>query len=193
MKFVRSAAIAAMLLSATPALAFDDYRQGFILSLGAGFHSITNDYKYNDYSYLTESTSGLATSFKIGGGITDQFALYFVRNVSWFSSPVSDGIRTWDATAAVGISGIGATYYFEPTAPSGYMLAAIGGADFSFPFESNVSNSTGGAFMLGGGYEFDRHLMIEATLLATSVTNPTNSYNKMDSAALQVTLNYMFY
>lgn len=193
MKFVKSLTVAAIFLSANPAFAFDDNREGFILGLGAGLHTIKNDYSLNGNSYLTESKSGLATSFKMGGGITNQFALYFVRNSSWFSTPVTNGTTTKDAHAVVGISGIGATYYFEPAAPSGYMLAALGGSDYAFPFESSITTKKGGAFMLGGGYEFDKHVMFEVTLLATSVADPDNSYDKIQSSALQFTLNYMFY
>ena len=193
MNFLKSATLVAVLLSATPALAFDENREGFILGLGAGLHSIKNDYSLNGNSYLTESKSGLATSFKMGAGITNQFALYFVRNASWFSTPVTSGTTTKDVHAVVGMSGIGATYYFEPAAPSGYTLAAVGGSDYAFPFESNMNTKTGGAFMLGGGYEFDKHVMFEVTLLATSVADPDNSYYKVQSSALQFTLNYMFY
>lgn len=193
MKFVKSLTVAAIVLSANSAFAFDDNREGFILGLGAGLHTIKNDYSLNGNSYLTESKSGLATSLKMGGGITNQFALYFVRNASWFSTPVTNGSTTKDAHAVVGISGIGANYYFEPAAPSGYMLAAVGGSDYAFPFESSITTKKGGAFMLGGGYEFDKHVMFEVTLLATSVADPANSNDKIQSSALQFMLNYMFY
>lgn len=193
MKFFKYVTLAAIFLAATPALAFDDNREGFLLGLGAGLHSLKNDYTLNGNSYLTESKSGLATSFKIGGGITNQFLLYFVRNASWFNTPVTNGATTKEATATVGISGIGATYFFEPTSPSGYMLAAIGGSDYAFPQESNTRTRTGGAFMLGGGYEFAQHVMFEVTLLATSVTDPASTQYKTESSALQFTLNYMFY
>lgn len=193
MKFVKSLTVAAIVLSANSAFAFDDNREGFILGLGAGLHTIKNDYSLNGNSYLTESKSGLATSLKMGGGITNQFALYFVRNASWFSTPVTNGSTTKDAHAVVGISGIGANYYFEPAAPSGYMLAAVGGSDYAFPFESSITTKKGGALMLGGGYEFDKHVMFEVTLLATSVADPANSNDKIQSSALQFMLNYMFY
>lgn len=193
MNFFKYATLSAVLLSATPALAFDDTREGFILGLGAGFHSITNDYTNNGVSSLTESKSGLATSVKIGGGITNQFALYYVRNASWFTTPITTGGTTKDAHAVVGMGGIGATYYFEPTSPSGYMLGAIGGSDYAFPLESNVTTRTGGAIMLGGGYEFAQHVMFEVTVLGTTVSDPANTSLKTKSSALQFTLNYMFY
>jgi len=154
-------------------------------------NSIKNEYSLNGLNYQTEFKSGLATSFKIGAGITNQFALYFVRNASWFST-TNAGVNK-DATAVVGISGIGASYFFAPASPSGYMLAAIGGSDYALPLESNVTTRTGRAFMLGGGYEFSRHLMLEGTLLATSATDPNFTAFKTQSSTLQITLNYMFY
>lgn len=193
MNLCKTVTLAAVLLSATPALAFDDNREGFILGLGAGFHSIKNDYTLNGVSYLNESKSGLASSFKIGGGITNQFSLYFVRNASWFTTPLTIGSTTKEAHAVVGMGGIGATYYFETTAPSGYMLGAIGGSDYAFPLESNVTTRTGGAIMLGGGYEFEPHVMFEVTVVGTTVSEPCNTQMKTQSSALQFTLNYMFY
>lgn len=191
MKFFKSAALAASLLSATTAHAFDDNREGFILGLGAGLHSIKNDYTFNGASYQTETKSGLSTSFKIGGGITNQFALYYVRNASWFTTTIPGTTR--EGQAVVGMGGIGATYYFEPTSPSGYMLGAIGGGDYIFPLESNVTTRTGGAVMLGGGYEFAPHVMFEVTVMGTTVEEPTNTLFKTKSSALQFTINYMFY
>lgn len=191
MKLAAFVTLVAMLFSAAPAVAFDDSREGFILGLGAGLHNIKNDYSFNGISYQTESQSGLATSFKIGGGITNQFALYYVRNASWFSSTVPGTTR--EGRAVVGMGGIGATYYFEPASPSGYMLGAIGGSDFAFPLESNVTTRTGGAIMLGGGYEFSQHVMFEVTVLGATVADPSNTLFKTQSSSLQFTLNYMFY
>jgi hypothetical protein len=191
MKFFKSVTLAAILLSATPALAFDDNREGFMLGLGGGFHSIKNDYTFNGVSYHTESQSGLATNFKIGGGITKQFALYYVRNVSWFNT--TSAVLNKNTQAVVGMGGIGATYYFEPTSPSGYMLGAIGGSEYAYPGESNFTTRTGGAIMLGGGYEFAQHVMFEATVMGTTLEDPTNTLFKTQSSVLQFTINYMFY
>ena len=106
-KAFKSISFAAIFFSATPTLAFDDNRQGFILGLGAGFHSIDIDFLYNGSNVGSQSESGLATSFKIGGGLTDQFALYYVRNVSWYSAPYFDGYSITDATYTVGLTGVG--------------------------------------------------------------------------------------
>jgi hypothetical protein len=92
-----------------------------------------------------------------------------------------------------GICGIGATYFLEPAAPSVYVLGAVGGGDYAIPLESNFTTRTGGAVMLGGGYEFDKNVMFEITLLAAGVAEPANAQAKTQSSALQFTINYMFY
>lgn len=193
MKIIKYFALTAMLLSANQASAFDDNREGFILGLGAGLHTIRNDHRLNDISDLTESSSGLASSFKIGGGISDRLVLYFVHNASRFRTPVTVGASTKEVTAVMFMDGIGASYFFEPRSPSGYIHAGLGGSVFAFPTESDATTRRGGAFMVGGGYEFDQHLMFEVTLLASTVSDPNNTPDKIQSSALQFTLNYMFY
>lgn len=173
--------------------AFDNNRQGFILGLGIGLHNIDVDFKSSGFQTVSESESGIATSFKIGGGITDQFALYYVRNASWYSTTVTDGFTTMDVTYTVGISGLGATYYFAPTAPSGYILGAFGIADGAAPFESNVEEYDGNAYMIGGGYEVSKGLHLEATYLVTDQENSDFSQIKLESSSIQFTVNYLWY
>lgn len=189
----RSVVLAACLFAATPALAFDDNRQGFILGLGIGLHSINSDLVVNGAKTGSQSESGIATSFKIGGGVTDQFALYYVRNASWYSAPYSDGFATREIAYTIGLSGLGASYFLEPAAPSGYFLAAVGVGDISAPFENNIQADTGGAFMLGGGYEFSNNLMFEATLQATNIQSSGTAPVTRKSSSLQFTINYLFY
>jgi hypothetical protein len=193
MNTLKSVSLAAILFSATPALAFDDHRQGFILGFGAGFHTLKENFTSNGYNVGSRSEGGFATSFKIGGGITDQVALYFVRNASWFSAPYFNGVTTRDATYAIGLSGIGASYFLAPSAPSGYFLAAIGAGDIATPFENNTKPDTGSAFMFGGGYEFTKNLMIEGTLLTTHIQSTGLPPVTLKSSSLQFTINYLFY
>lgn len=194
MKALRFMALATVLTGLAPtASAFDDSRQGFLLGLGAGLHTIDLDYQGNGRSFANESESGIATSLKIGGGLTDQFALYYVRNASWYSATGFDGSTYKDMTFAVGLMGVGATYFFSPSAPSGYVLGALGVGDISAPFESNVDSDTGSAFMLGGGYELGNHLMLEATLLGTDIDSGDIVGLSVETTSLQLTFNYMFY
>lgn len=192
-KALNSISFATLLFCATPAIAFDDNRQGFILGLGAGFHSTDIDFLYNGSNVGSESESGFATSFKIGGGLTDQFALYYVRNASWYSAPFFDGYTITDATYTIGLMGVGASYFLAPSAPSGYFMAAFGIGDISVPFESNVESDTGSAFMFGGGYEFKNHLMLEVTVLTTDIESADDSRYTLESSSFQFTLNYLFY
>ena len=193
MTILKSVSLAALLFSATPALAFDDNRQGFILGLGAGFHTLKENYTNNGNNVGSRSEGGIATSFKIGGGITDQVALYFVRNASWFSAPYYiNGVTTRDATYTIGLSGIGVSYFLTPSAPSGYFHAAIGVGDIATPFESTKPD-TGSAFMFGGGYEFTKNIMIEGTLLTTHIQDTSLPPVTLKSSSLQFTINYLFY
>lgn len=193
MNTLKSIAWVASLFAATPALAFDGSRQGFILGLGIGLHNINSDFIVNGAKVGSQSEGGVATSFKIGGGVTDQLALYYVRNASWYSAPYFDGFMSRDITYTIGLSGFGASYFLAPTAPSGYFLAAVGTGDISAPFESNIRADTGGAFMLGGGYEFNRNLMFEATLQATNIQGSGSPPLTLKSSSLQFTINYLFY
>ncbi len=187
MKIFKPVTFAAILFTATPAIAFDDNRQGFILGLGAGFHSIDIDFIYDGSNIGSQSKSGLATSFKIGGGITDQFALYYVRNASWYNASSFDG----DITYAIGLSGLGASYFLAPTAPSAYFLAALGIGDISAPLEGTVD--IGSAFMFGGGYEFSSHIMAEATIITTNTESADDNLLNSKSSSFQFTINYLFY
>ncbi len=194
MNALKPASFTALLLATSPAYAFDDNREGFILGFGVGFHNLKENYTSSGSNVSSRSEGGLATSFKIGGGITDQFALYYVRNASWFSAPYFDGVTTRDAAYTIGLSGIGASYFLAPSAPSGYFLAAIGAGDIATPFEKNSKADTGSAFMFGGGYEFQKNLMLEGTILTTNIQStglppPVT----LKSSSLQITINYLFY
>ena len=182
-----------ILVMSQTANASDDDREGFIIGLGVGYHTIDIDFNYNGSKIRSDSESGLATSFKIGWGITNQFSLYYVRNASWYSAPYFDGFTTSDITYTVGISGVGATYYLSPSAPSWYLLGAIGVGDISAPFESNIKSDTGSALMFGGGYEVSEHIQLEGTLLTTDIDSADDSQLNLKTSSIQFTVNYLWY
>lgn len=172
---------------------FDDSRHGLVLGLGAGLHTIDIDYYSGPSLIESDSRNGIATSFKFGGGITNRFALYYVRNASWYRAPFSGGSSSSDVLYTVGISGMGSTFFLRPSAPSVYLLAAIGTGDISAPLEDDVDTDTGRAFMLGGGYEFQRHWQFEGTLLVTDVDGTGVSGLSVETSSVQLTLNYLWY
>jgi hypothetical protein len=195
MKALESTLLATLFVS-TPAFAFDDNRQGFIFGLGGGFTTLkVGTYDYSSGNTWSVPEYGLATSLKMGWGITDQVALYYVQNDSWYREYYSSNSSSEpkQSTFTVGISGIGATYFLEPSAPSAYILAATGVGYNATPFESNNHRNTGHAFLFGGGYEFERNITIEGTVLIDNYDSGSNPPVNLKSSALQITLNYLFY
>lgn len=186
--------ITSLILFPTIASAFDYVRKGFILSMGAGVQTISTEYSYSDTDEsATDHYSGLATTLKIGGGFNEQFLLYYVRHVSWFNVTLDDGDESKDVIFVSGISGVGASMYFQPFAPSGFLMAGFGVGDFDAPFEDNISADIGNAFIIGGGYEFRNHFQLEANLLNTSIDSTTDNDLTLSTISLQLTLNYMWY
>ncbi len=180
----RHIAFACLVFISQVAHALDGNRQGLIVGLGVGYHNLDMEPYYDGTKLGSSSEKGLATSFKIGSGLSNQLAVYYVRNASWFD--------TGGTTFIIGISGVGGTYYLSPAAPSVYFLAAYGIGDMSAPFE-NVEPDTGSAVMLGGGYEIDKHRNLEVTFLNTDLESSDNSLFTLQSSSVQFTFNYLWY
>jgi hypothetical protein len=150
---------------ATSAFALDGTRKGFILgfSVGGGYQSYTVDIDaYVDTSTSRQNHGAFATDFRIGGGITEQFTLYYANRLAWFG--VSDEVWVKNFTAAFGVGLVGASYYFKATAPSWYILGSIGTAAWLFPFEEDTGTAGGFGVSGGVGYEFARHWAFEGTV-----------------------------
>ena len=171
--------------------AFDQNRKGFFLSVGGGLQSVSVDEVNFGAPDEARSIGGFATSFKVGSGLTEQFALYYVRNLSWFDASVSSR-RSFMYTS--GIAGVGGSYYFNENTRSAYVLGAVGFGDFDAPFAVNIEPKLGSAVMLGVGYEFSKRKAFEATALFIDVGEDSTS-DDFGSAiqSIQLTYNYMWY
>ncbi len=180
-------AVAATLFSANT-FAFDDNRQGFFFSVGAGLQTVNVETDVSIGATSSDSSGGIATSFKIGGGISNQFSMYYIRNASWFRAEDSFGDTN---TFLAGISGLGGTYYLQPTSPSAYLMAAIGFGDYSAPFEDGADADVGSAYMLGAGYEFSTHKSVEASALFVDAER--SDFEDSTARSFQVTFNYTWY
>lgn len=86
-----------ILASVQSAHAFDNSRNGFFISVDVGAHTTSSNVSTSD------SRNGLALTFKIGGGFTDKFVLYYVGNTSWYDD---------EYTFALGVAGTDASYFF---------------------------------------------------------------------------------
>ncbi len=177
----------ALAAAATSAHAGAD-RQGFIIGLGIGYgnQGIDND-------NFEDSYNGVATSFMIGGGISNQFTLYYLNDGQFFTvdnatQPENDG-DLW----AAGLTGIGGTYYFSPTSPSAYIGVGVGVTSLFDISDSNVSSYMGTGFAFAAGFEFARHLNVELSLLRGSAENEDDSSDTVDLAATRVLFKWIWY
>ena len=171
--------IAVIMISATSASALDGTRKGFILGFGIG-PGVTSWEQEISGSFLgisvsrksdKESSFGLTTDFKIGGGITEQFLLYYENRVAWFNFDYAftdaqgNVILTESITFAHAIGLLGASYYLNVDAPSIYILGSVGLSTWSAPFESTWEETWAGVGVSAGvGYEFAKHWSAEGTI-----------------------------
>jgi hypothetical protein len=158
-----------------------DLRQGWMASVGFGFHATSLDDNYIGNTD-SDAESGLATSFKVGYNFTEQFSLQYVRNVSWYTPE--------DDLLATGIMGLGATYYFQPQAETLYISLTAGVGDVG-NIDASTSD-TGSAVMFTLGYEFSPHWQLEASWLGTSIDYDYNDVTK-ETSSVQFLLNYSWY
>ncbi|MFH2036951.1 MAG: hypothetical protein ABIJ45_11150 [Candidatus Zixiibacteriota bacterium] len=163
---------------------------------------------FSDLS-VEESFSKFAftTNFKIGYAFSDKFMVYWNNSVSWFSntedsiyidSVVSTDISGADSTyykyihlnkskdkksLAIGVGGIGATYFLQPKAPSLFFNLGVGFSTQSYPFKG-TDPDVGLGINGGIGYEFSPNWSLELVFLyaqpngdtdARPVTYETNS------------------
>ena len=160
-KPIFAAAICAIVLSSSSAFAWDGSRKGFQLGGGLGIAAVMWEQEVEiwglSFKSDTESDFALATDFKIGYAPTDQLAIYYFEKTGWFTMT---NILDDDVIVASGVSGVGASYYFAPEAPSFLLSGGLGFASWSLPFEDNGWEDTWYGFGLtaGVGYEFIPHL-----------------------------------
>jgi hypothetical protein len=152
MKLLNRTVMAAVALSLCgPLHALDDQRQGFFVSVGAGYSTS----EYIDNSFASASRQGLGTSFRIGGGFNNRTIGYYVRHVAWSA----------ELENSLGFSGAGVAHYFSPTSKSAYINAAVG---FGDSLDIDRLDDMGAGFMLGGGYQFSERMSWEANYYSFS-------------------------
>lgn len=181
------AAMTASVLMATGSYGFDDKREGFIFSLGAGYNITTTDFNtaYDGWDTgRSEIELGLATSFKIGYGINEQVTAYLFRNSSFIhgydSDPNSDVYGNC-------ITGLGVNYYLDNS--KFYILGGVGQGQLSKLSDAESDASKGFGIMGGFGYILAEHIQAEINYMAIRVDDDI----KLASDSLHVTINYYFY
>jgi hypothetical protein len=137
-------------------------RKGFILDLGVGIAGISQS--SNSPGSGRETTGAVGTDFKIGHAPTDQLLIYYSNDAAFYKETSSFG---GDVLVAVGMSGVGATYFLQPAAPSFYLNGALGIAALNAVSLDDATQDgiTGWGVSLGGGYEFARHWLLDGDLV----------------------------
>lgn len=135
--------------------------------------------------------------------------IYWFSKVSWFGHKhVLKGTDEYGDyyeheaekwTVASGVAGIGATYYFNPTAPSWFLSGGLGYSSWLVPFEAQSlyyydyyyegntmqDSRFGLGLFIGGGYEFTKHLNVEMDLCWG---NPKHSEEMIEVSSNTLTL-----
>ncbi len=157
---------------ASPALAWDGQRHGFILGggLGMGYVSYEVENRCGENDLLEGrhfDSEAYVLHLKIGYGVSNQLLLFWTSENILFGDDYDNGITLH------GIDGIGATYYLNPSSPSFYFSTAFGYSTWNPPFypppwvwlEYLQSNNEylGLGVIASIGYEFARHYSAELT------------------------------
>ena len=149
----------------TVAVSFDGKREGFIIGggLGPAFTSWTGTYESPGSPMTSETWNefSIHTDFRIGGGFKgEQFMLYYWNKFNWF---IKENVNGDKIIYTSGITGPGCNIYFQPKAPTFYLLGGLGMHVWGTPFEPESETFLGIGLMGGLGYEFSKHWSIEAT------------------------------
>jgi hypothetical protein len=126
-------------ICATDAAAFDGERKGFTVQFGLGAGYVRDN---------THGSSGAAAgaTINVGYGLNDRLALFFSeRAAAWQKD---------SRPAALGVSGLGATFYFAEVAPSGFFTGTVGSAFYA---RQDYGHEEGFGISIGGGYEFKKN------------------------------------
>jgi hypothetical protein len=159
-----------LLLSPVAAVqAFDGDRQGFALGFGAGVSPLARLRGTDAGAELTENAIGWGGSFAVGWGFTANDLIMFGNNLAGFSSSLygDSSLQTF--------TGISWQHYFGPPGRAFYLTAGYGtyaydwhgsrhyicwGDDCNPPPRLPRGGTIGA--LIGGGYEFARHLQVGA-------------------------------
>ncbi len=158
MKYVLITATITLFCIAATASAFDGKRKGFVLGGGLGFApnaSWSVDVPFFGYGTVSadEDKAGVGLNFIIGYAWDEFNMIVYEGNVAGYNSDFLG-----DRPVSQGFNGASWYHYFGPQGKSFFIAAGIG--FYVFDVEDFEQNDPGGAFLVGGGYEFVRHVQV---------------------------------
>ncbi|MDF1543500.1 MAG: hypothetical protein P1R58_00195 [bacterium] len=157
---------------AVTASGFDGVRQGFVLGggLGIGPAAHTSADLLPDTS--TDRT-GLALNFVIGYALNEKNLLAYFEDAVVFSTSVTSGKNL---NFVQGFSGVGWQHYFGLDSRA-YIVGGLGLQSYISPGSDYDSHDPGFGLLLGGGYEFRRHLQIHTSFSFGKTSDSAIEYN----------------
>jgi len=176
----------------------DEKREGLILGIGAGFATVYTDSEGKKHRYLMDNQRNwrFGSSFKVGYGLSEQFAIYFARIMTLGGHDHNDD---WYMN---GLTGVAADWFIEENTPL-YLTAAIGLGDWANLTKDE--GTSGMALLLGGGYEIIPHVKVEINYMLTFTSGDTpvttstgkftgkNDRMDIDTRAFQLMVSYELY
>ena len=169
---VKRILFALLVLSSASAQAEQVERNDILIALGIGIGPTDANFYASDDDIVTYERPTTVSSFKLGGMFAPQHAIYYQYRMGLLRMYRSD----WDDNGwgYSTFSGLGYTYYFEPTVGSPYIEAAAGfrGVKLFEHFPAGVSEGFG--FLIGAGNEFNEHLQLGAVLEVSDSANQVN-------------------
>jgi len=151
-------ATSVLVLAMGSTFAHAEDRSGFFLAGGLGLGTNAMEASFNGATESESGNGGVITSFKIGGHINPNFALYYQNEVSFFDDSGDNGYTA-------GMSGIGGTYYLDQS--GGFYLE--GGLGLGvFVSDTGLIEGTGVGVLFGAGTEINDNLEAGLIFMSTS-------------------------
>jgi hypothetical protein len=167
--------------------AFDGERKGLVIGVGVGPGLI---------SVEDDKNIGFMADVEIGYALNNQFQIQLVNKTAWYSaywvvdySWMYQWVKKAKYTTVQGLSGLGATYFFQPEAPSLYLIGGIGMA-YTWAPGVDAESYTGIGLCFGGGYEFARYWRAESNVTWGKPTGGGTHFNVLTA---KVTIGYIVY
>ncbi len=166
-----------LLLLAASSKAFDGKRKGFILGGGLGVGPYAR-VSVNGADGNWDHT-GLGFNLLIGYAWDERNMLVYLRDIVLYLRDIETGLGASTDLQALGFLGVGYFHYFGPVGRSAYFCVGLGHQDGFSEFAEHTYSHSGLGFLVGGGYEFARHIQAHASASFGRTEGPDDDYNHM--------------
>lgn len=147
MKFTRVLTIVLLIvLIAGSVSAFDGMRKGFVLGGGLGMAPVVRASAFD----IDDSEAGLGLNLFLGYAWDEFNMLVYEGNMA--------GREESGISVVQGFDGAAWYHYFGPQGKSFFTVVGLGFEYYEI--EDLDANDRGGAYLIGGGYEFTRHVQV---------------------------------